>query len=71
MKTHTDVKMHRGMLGNAIKCLTPLRPLLLQPAKRAMLKNPAIKIDCIVMTERSGSKDGGRISYYKVSVKHN
>lgn len=71
MKTHTDVKLHRGMMGNALKCLTPLRPLCLQPAKRVILKNHAIKIDCIVRTERSEGKDGGMRSYYKVDVKHN
>lgn len=38
MKTHGDVKLHRGMMGNALKCLTPPRQLLLQPAKRVLLK---------------------------------
>lgn len=53
MKTHTDVKLHSGMMGNALTCLTPLRPLLLQPAKRLMLKNHAIK-RLIVKTEKWG-----------------
>lgn len=38
MKTHGDVKLHRGTGGNALKCLTPPGQLLLQPAKRVLLK---------------------------------
>lgn len=38
MKTHGDVKLHRGTRGNALKCLAPLGQLLLQPAKRVLLK---------------------------------
>lgn len=38
MKTHGDVKLHRGTRGNALKCLTPQGQLLLQPAKRVLLK---------------------------------
>lgn len=57
-------------MGNAPKCLTPLGRLLLQPAKRVMFKNHAIKIDCILRMERIGGKDGGMRAYYKVDVKH-
>lgn len=39
MKTHGDVKLHGcRKRGNALKCLTPLGQLLLQPAKRVLFK---------------------------------
>lgn len=67
MKTHGDVKLHKGMTGNALKCLTPLRKVILQPAKRVILKHDAIKMDYTVRTDRS---KGGTRCFYKVDVKH-
>lgn len=55
MKTHGDVKLHRGTRGNALKCLTPLGQLLLQPANRVFFKKPTSSFLTCILTRQSNA----------------